>query len=402
MGDRSESLWVHPAAVLTDTMLSLCLVAPMVVCYWRGTWFLLDVYLYPDDTAISCWISLVVGFGILLLATWFQRYLQDYVTRQAAWLYFLLSRLYTVVLCLGCVNHWRGVWGTLDVYTGIGWTTASMSLVIGVTGLIWLHAFRNIMAPPLVIIVDDPEEYFTFPTMFRTLESKQRHLIALDGLFSVTVVGSLVVLVWRGSFLLLDLVMFPEDVERSAWGSTILGYSSSLFSFALQAPLAVLCSRITGIWRIVVLDVSTAVGYLGSVNVWRGLWNLYDIYLFPEHKVWSNLLTHVAGLAVLSICYCAHSILVRGVYLDAEEPGADAAALPYYYVRYFILKRRRVLAGLAAEVETTEREDERKQRDGRVIENGWLPEEVVTMIDESPDEEDHRWKGSNNDKESAI
>ena len=69
----------------------------------------------------------------------------------------------------GCVNHWRGVWGTLDVYTGIGWTTALMSIVIGITGLIWLRAFRNIMAPPLVIIVDDPEGYFTFPTMFRTI-----------------------------------------------------------------------------------------------------------------------------------------------------------------------------------------------------------------------------------------
>ena len=52
--------------------------------------------------------------------------------------------------------------------------------------------------------------------------------------------------------------------------------------------------------------------------------------------------------------------------------------------------------------EEDDREEERTQRDGRVIENGWLPEEVVTMIDESPDEEDHRWKGSNNDKESAI
>ena len=47
-------------------------------------------------------------------------------------------------------------------------------------------------------------------------------------------------------------------------------------------------------------------------------------------------------------------------------------------------------------------EDGIAQRDGRVINNDWLSEEVVTMIDESPDEEDHRWKGSNNDKESAI
>jgi hypothetical protein len=52
-------------------------------------------------------------------------------------------------------------------------------------------------------------------------ESKRPHLIALDGLFSVTIVGSLVVLVWRGSFLYLDLVMFPEDAEWSAWGSTV-------------------------------------------------------------------------------------------------------------------------------------------------------------------------------------
>lgn len=49
------------------------------------------------------------------------------------------------------------------------------------------------------------------------------------------------------------------------------------------------------------------------------------------------MLTHAAGLIVLILCYCAHSILVRGVYLDAEEPGANAAVLPYHYVRYFIL-----------------------------------------------------------------
>lgn len=54
------------------------------------------------------------------------------------------------------------------------------------------------------------------------------------------------------------------------------------------------------------------------------------------------------------------------------------------------------------EEEVDQNEPERKQRDGKVIENGWLAEEVVTMIDDSPEEDDHRWKSSNNDKESAI
>ena len=69
---------------------------------------------------------------------------------------------------LGCVNHWRGVWSTLDVYTGVGWTTAMLSISVGVTGLIGLKAFRNLLAPPFAIITDGPEDYFTFPTMFRT------------------------------------------------------------------------------------------------------------------------------------------------------------------------------------------------------------------------------------------
>ena len=62
------------------------------------------------------------------------------------------------------MNHWRGVWSTLDVYTGTGWMTAILSFTVGVTGFIGLKAFRNLFAPPFVIIVDDPDDYFTSPT----------------------------------------------------------------------------------------------------------------------------------------------------------------------------------------------------------------------------------------------
>lgn len=50
----------------------------------------------------------------------------------------------------------------------------------------------------------------------------------------------------------------------------------------------------------------------------------------------SCFLTHGAGLSLLSLLYCAHSILVRGVYLDAEEPGLEAAVLSFAYIRYFL------------------------------------------------------------------
>ena len=63
-------------------------------------------------------------------------------------------------------------------------------------------------------------------------------------------------------------------------------------------------------------------------------------FVVIDHKVLSCIATHAAGLIVLTLCYCAHSILVRGVYLDAEEPGASAAVLPYFYTRYFMEVKR--------------------------------------------------------------
>lgn len=41
-------------------------------------------------------------------------------------------------------------------------------------------------------------------------------------------------------------------------------------------------------------------------------------------------------------------------------------------------------------------------RDGKVIENGWLADEVVTMIDESPENDDQHRRINQDDKESAI
>jgi hypothetical protein len=63
-----------------------------------------------------------------------------------------------------------------------------------------------------------------------------------------------------------------------------------MLAFALQAPLAAICSRVTGFWRIVVMDVFTAIAYVGAFNVWRGLWNLYDIYLLPGAPLSRNRL----------------------------------------------------------------------------------------------------------------
>jgi len=382
----------------------MCFVAPLVVGYWRGTWDLIDVYLYPNDTALSCWISLAFGCSALCLATWLQNGLQTIIVQQSGCIFFVLSRLYTVTYCLANVNHWRGVWQMLDHYTGVEWTTASWSIAIGASGLVLLRAFRNVLAPPAVMAVDGPEEYFTYPTMFRTNDSKDCHMKILDGIFSVTVVGSLVVLVWRGSFLCLDILMFPHNDIYSAWGSTVFGYLIALFSFTLQSPLADFCTKVKGFWRIAIMNLYTAIFYVGTVNIWRGIWMLYDIYLLPGHKMWSCLLTHSAGLLLLAMGYCSHSILVRGVYLDAEESGAQAAVLPYFYIRYFIRRRQQEKI-----VSAKKAMEQQRKAEGARVENGWIPDEVESTIHPMASDPavavavDHRWmRDTAIEKESSI
>lgn len=47
------------ALYVLDCIFSVGVVGSLVVFVWRGSWALLDIFLYPDDQVKSCWISLV-------------------------------------------------------------------------------------------------------------------------------------------------------------------------------------------------------------------------------------------------------------------------------------------------------------------------------------------------------
>ncbi len=48
-----------------------------VVCFWRGVWGLLDVYLFPNNYALSSWISVIAGLIVLRLMHHLYRELTD-------------------------------------------------------------------------------------------------------------------------------------------------------------------------------------------------------------------------------------------------------------------------------------------------------------------------------------
>lgn len=54
----------------------------------------------------------------------------------------------------------------------------------------------------------------------------------------------------------------------------------------------------------------------------------------------SDLVTHAASIILLALLNCSNTVLVRGVYLDAEEPDGQCVVFPVYYIRLFFQKER--------------------------------------------------------------
>ncbi|CAG2057275.1 unnamed protein product [Timema podura] len=223
---------------------------------------------------------------------------------------------------------------------------------------------------------------------------KETSLYVLDCVFSVTVIGSLVVFVWRGAWTILDIYLIPSSPDLSAWGSLgqihsqiwcassadryqtqddtyrdllyrrfltrdkrdappgcfflykrnqgrsqeglgVLGYGIVFFTFALQTPMKLVCNRLKGIPRLLVADIYLFLSFCGTVNVWRGIWNLLNIYFIPENLELSYWVTYLVSLMILILLNCSNSILVRGVYIDGEEEGGKCVVFPCYYLRLY-------------------------------------------------------------------
>jgi len=73
------------------------------------------------------------------------------------------------------------------------------------------------------------------------------------------------------------------------------------------------------------------------------------MFLYPsDNKLLSFWLTHIVPFLLLAALKCSNSILVRGVFIDAEGVGADSVDIPINYVRLHFLRERRKKAGLQA------------------------------------------------------
>ncbi|XP_041775608.1 uncharacterized protein LOC121595593 isoform X3 [Anopheles merus] len=325
---------------IVNSIYAALVIGPLVICFWRGTWNLMDMLLFPEDEVLRMITLQVFGLGghlfFMLLQTTLERWL-DVEVRPVS--FYLLSRVYTYIYGAMCVATWRGGWILIDRYSPPSLMFFMEASLVALLLLGSVQSFCNVAGAPFVN--DSPDGYFDVPTYFKSKGSKDPGLYVLDCMFSVLVIGSLVVFVWRGLWVLLDLKLFPEDHGTSAWASIIIGYGVTGVTFSLQPLMRWTCDRLTGFWRVVVADLFLFFSFIGTINVWRGIWQALDTYFLPDDPLLSNWITHGAALLLLILLNCSNSVLVRGVYIDAEEPAGQCVVFPVYYIRLFFQKERK-------------------------------------------------------------
>lgn len=59
-----------------------------------------------------------------------------------------------------------------------------------------------------------------------------------------------------------------------------------------------------------------------------------------DNALLSDLVTHGVSILLLALLNCSNTVLVRGVYIDAEEPDGQCVIFPVYYIRLFFQKER--------------------------------------------------------------
>ncbi|KAH0948534.1 hypothetical protein HN011_009009 [Eciton burchellii] len=360
---------------LLDIFLSMSVIGPLVIGFWRGIWTWMDLHreLFPG------WFCFIFGTVLHAIYTIFKSRFHD--TYMNKWRklnahkrlpYRVLRILYTHTFGVACITHWRGGWIIIDAYLLTHmWITMCLTCLL-LTCLAILRCVRNLIATPMIILIDRPSCVFQFPTRYN-VNTRDWSLYLLDCAFSVGVVGTLVVFVWRGVWIFFDIYLFPENPKYSAVGSLTIGYFIVAVTFCLQPLMRYVCAHLQGLIRLIIADAFLLLSFLGTVNVWRGIWNALDLWLLPDNLELSCWITHVGCFVFLVLLNCSNTILVRGVYIDAEEEEGKCVVFPCHYLRlFFKIEREKKQARQQKLLVASQDFDDHSDVNGKDGENGIL------------------------------
>ena len=157
-------------SLLAQSAVFYALVAILVLLFWRGGWVLCDEHLFPDDPKLSGYVSLAIGYGLVLLL-WVMEVLVRSRCGDVAFPRWV-QVLHMYVLGWITILAWRGAWLVADHYfrNFTASIAGAISHVSAAFVLYFMGYFSSVFASPVLVSDDaanalDPLHILTPPNI---------------------------------------------------------------------------------------------------------------------------------------------------------------------------------------------------------------------------------------------
>jgi len=317
---------------VADALWSCFVVFPLLVLYWSGTWFLLDIYLFPKNLMYSALASLIAGSMILFLIYYALPLLGQHISVGWTLKHVIVSRCMIYVTALGVLLYFRGIWNLVDT---LAIEKLEISIIIVVSNqlaLILLRASVNAAGSPLIVQMDISDDFYLLSTRCKTTIDSLLYY-TLDVLLTIFVILSSVVLLWVGLWQLGDALILPNSILLSYIVCLGAGYTCTAFLFILQNPLELLLDHLTGpergqVSRCSAACIDVVYNCLSTVVVlllWRGLWGFIKTFVLidnaqtlPKHVLlgWTF---HAVGFVSMILLQVGRTLGSVGCAVDGEH-----------------------------------------------------------------------------------
>lgn len=330
--------WV---GLVADFLWSGIVVAPLVVLYWRGTWDLLEDFIYPNrpdgliaedvpqdqvsglnrfTSGLICFLTSLI---VRILLDFSKFHIGEYLLTRSPPVRRFAGWLFNAITALAGVAFWRGVWFLFRLDLGVAPLTLVVVQVCCVLLLTLMRIPKSLMATPLGIDMDTHEVTFSCGTFFRQNPSTGWRFFG-DVVFTNVIVRQVVVLSWWSLWSLENHFFYfqtpeGEKEEVVSYDSLLLGYFLAMISVGLSQYLLNL--KTTKLYVVRALDIFTSIlAFYSSVNVWRGLWSLQTHFFLPKLQQDENyIISHILGLAALSLLRVSNTIGNDNIVKDCES-----------------------------------------------------------------------------------
>lgn len=335
--------WREVFFSLLNLLWSFCIIGPMIVLFWRGTWDILDQLLFPESADLdaasndsrkeqSGLVSFLLGAAIRIVMDLSKFHLGEFLHAKPGLVRSVGGLLYTLVYAVAGVSFWRGTWYLMKLDVGEKSLQLTIVLIGGLTVLIASRISQSLIGAPLGLVRDTHDATFTVATYFVKTPADTAWWFVADVLFTNLVVRLIIVFCWWSLWSLEDGILIVNQMnvkdDMVAYDSLLLGYAAACLAYVMDKLL--LASLTTKQYIVQPLRcLITLLAFFGSLNVWRGVWSCYDQFLFPDYPTADYVASAVGGFVVLALLRLSNTISNDMIINDVDDE-AEIVNIRYF------------------------------------------------------------------------